>query len=154
MKRWKIGFTSLIWGMMTISPVMAFPSSAKIMITQRQPAITDNDLQDIASQINKGLPVEMDEDFRWDSLIAEPERQLTFNFTVLSPLLSGLNAKESAQFQKVFQEAVIEMTCKKPEIMTILQNNVMFKIYLRDQQQRTLSSFKYGIADCPQGELL
>ena len=134
------------------SPRLAI-AIAQTQIAQKQTAqeeleITESMLAEVAKQLNPSLPVQVNEQVRWDSVSAGPGKRLNLHYTAIDVTSRQLQGDDLTAFQRTFQDEVVSGSCQQSEVLLLLQNGIAMGIHLNGSDGRPISDFQFTAADC------
>lgn len=105
----------------------------------------DNVLTKLASQMNKKLPVAVDNDTRLDNVSAVPGRQFIYQYTLLNLNSADVSADS---FGKLFKPQLKSRLCSSEEMQNFLKNGVTVSYLYKGKDGEPIGSAKFAPSEC------
>jgi hypothetical protein len=93
----------------------------------------ENQIKEMATQLNKGLPKQVDAVTRWDRVDPGPGRQFAYIYTISAPL--------SDQDKRTVQSTVTQKALSEPAMKTFFDNGVTIWYKYYDSKGKKMLEF-------------
>lgn len=108
-------------------------------------AAVDNVLIKVSAQMNKTLPVAVDNDTRLDSVSAVPGQHFIYHYTLVA--LNG-NDVNADSFHDLVRPQLKSRLCDSSEMQKFLRNGVTISYLYKGKDGQPIGSAKFAPSDC------
>jgi hypothetical protein len=108
-------------------------------------ASVDDALVKVSAQMNKKMPIAVDQDTRLDSVSAEPGKHLTYHYTLVSVSSSDV---DQAKFNKLIKPQLKTRLCESVEMKKFLKNGVTISYLYRGNDGHLIGGAEFSPSDC------
>lgn len=105
----------------------------------------DNVLVKAASQINKKLPMNVDENTRLDSVSAVPGRQFIYHYTLVTLNSTDVSADK---FDSVVKPQLKNRLCESADMQNFLKNGVTISYLYKGKDGQPIGGAKFAPSEC------
>lgn len=105
----------------------------------------DNVLVKMSSQINKKLPMAVDNDTRLDNVSAVPGRQFIYHYTLVG--LNGADVSKDS-FEMLFKPKLKSRLCESAEMKNFLKNGVTISYLYKGKDGQPIGGAKFAPSEC------
>lgn len=110
-----------------------------------QETTVDEALVKVSSQINKKMPILVDNETRLDRVSAEPGPQFIYHYTLLSVSSKDVNSEE---FYKLAKPQLKSRLCGNTEMQSFLKSGVSISYMYRGSDGRAIGGVKFAPSEC------
>jgi hypothetical protein len=107
----------------------------------------DNVLVKAASQINKKLPMDLDENTRLDSVSAVPGRQFIYHYTLVTLNSTDVSADT---FDSVVKPQLKNRLCESADMQNFLKNGVTISYLYKGKDGHPIGGARFAPSECSQ----
>lgn len=105
----------------------------------------DNVLAKVSAQINKKLPIKVDDDTRLDSVSAVPGQHFMYHYTLVA--LNGSDVSTDS-FETVVKPQLKRRLCDSAEMQNFLKNGVTISYLYKGKDGQPIGSAKFEPSEC------
>lgn len=105
----------------------------------------DNVLVKVSAQINKKLPITVDNDTRLDSVSAVPGRHFIYHYTLVA--LNGGDVSPG-NFDKLVKPQLKSRLCDSTEMINFLKNGVTISYLYKGKDGQPIGGAKFAPSEC------
>ena len=110
-----------------------------------QEASVDDALAKVSAQMNKKMPIAVDQDTRLDRVSAEPGRHFTYHYTLVSLRRSDV---DQANFDTLVKPQLKTRLCESVEMKNFLKNGVTISYLYRGSDGHLIGGAEFSPSDC------
>lgn len=107
-------------------------------------AAVDRQLAEVASNMNKTLPMMVDKDTQLDNTAALPGKVLQYNYTLIAIEASQIDA---SRLEQAFKPALLNKVRTTPEMSSLRGLGVTFVYSYRDKNGVSIARYEFGPKD-------
>lgn len=107
-------------------------------------AAVDRQLAEVASKMNKTLPMMVDKDTQLDSLAASPGKVLQYNCTLVAIEAAQIDA---SRLERAFKPALLDKVKTTPEMSELRSLGVTFVYSYRDKNGVSIARYEFSPKD-------
>jgi len=104
----------------------------------------DKQIMLIASEFNKTCPIMIDADTRLDNMLAQPGKNMVYNYTLVNMLKDSLNP---GQIESTIKPMMIQSVKSHPDMEYQRKNKIILSYNYRDKLGEHVLQFKIGPND-------
>lgn len=102
----------------------------------------DDDLKEVAANINKTTPQILADGVRLDSVSAQPGKIFRYNYTLTDDAKEGVSPQQIETFKTSAKEGALQVIKTSPEIKEFRDNNVTMVYTYYDKDGKKTTDFK------------
>ncbi|MDB5763196.1 MAG: hypothetical protein JWQ21_2191 [Herminiimonas sp.] len=105
----------------------------------------DEALVKVSTQMNRKMPMIIDQDTRLDRVSAEPGHHFTYHYTLLSMRSKDVN---TADFQKMIRPQLKRKLCESIEMQNFLKSGVTVSYLYKDSDGHAIGGVEFAPSEC------
>lgn len=102
----------------------------------------DDDLKEVAANINKTAPQNLADGVRLDSVSAQPGKIFRYNYTLTDDVNESVTPEQIENFKKTAKEGALQVIKTSPDIKEFRDNDVTMVYTYYDKNGKPTTDFK------------
>lgn len=102
----------------------------------------DDDLKEVAANINKTTPQNLADGVRLDSVSAQPGKIFKYNYTLTEDVNESVTPEQIESFKKTAKEGALQVIKTSPDIKEFRDNDVTMVYTYYDKNGKPTTDFK------------
>lgn len=102
----------------------------------------DDDLKEVAANINKTAPQNLADGVRLDSVSAQPGKIFRYNYTLTEDVNESVTPEQIESFKKTAKEGALQVIKTSPDIKEFRDNDVTMVYTYYDKNGKPTTDFK------------
>jgi len=102
----------------------------------------DDDLKEVAANINKTAPQNLADGVRLDSVSAQPGKIFRYNYTLTEDVNESVTPEQIENFKKTAKEGALQVIKTSPDIKEFRDNDVTMVYTYYDKNGKPTTDFK------------
>ena len=115
--------------------------------SQARDAAVDEELRNMANEINAQCPMTIDQDTRLDNAIALQGKTFQYNYTLVNYAKSALTAEQIQSIEDAMRPSILNILKSSSQLKELRDNNVTFKYLYRSNDGYELMILTFTPSD-------
>ncbi|MDQ0592593.1 hypothetical protein QFZ37_000962 [Chryseobacterium ginsenosidimutans] len=117
------------------------------LISCKKENTVDDELKEVALSMNKMTPQILSDGIRLDSVSAQPNKTLKYNYTLTDDVKENVSPEEIENFKKEAKEGALKVIKVSPEIKEFRDRDVTMEYVYYDKNGKKTTDFKITPAE-------
>lgn len=117
------------------------------LVSCKKENVVDAELKAVAASMNKMTPQVLNDGIRLDSVSAQPNQTLKYNYTLTDDVHENVSAEDIEKFKKESKDGALKIIKASPEIKEFRDRNVTMEYVYYDKNGKKTTDFKITPAE-------
>ncbi len=115
---------------------------ALVLVSCKKERTIDDELKEVAANINKTSPQILAEGIRLDSVSVQPGKIFKYNYTLTDDVKENVSSEEIETFKNTAKEGALKVVMTSPDIKEFRDNDVTMMYVYYDKNGKPTADFK------------